>query len=97
MNSIVIFGLILALGLCATADDSSDKGWKKDVCIAELTDANVESLKPCFGNRTGGMGGKRGRRGKGGREGKEGEGGEKPEGGDNSGRVLFSINYINIF
>ena len=60
MNSIVIFGLILALGLCAIADDDGGRAaLQKAICDpAKLDDKRVVELTKCMADMAGKMGSK---------------------------------------
>ena len=61
MNSIVICGLVLALGLCAIADEAAKDGFVKDwkaikeaICVPDKLDAaKLDELKKCSGHMAG--------------------------------------------
>ena len=54
MKSILICGLILALGLCAIADFEADKKMYKDkICKPDLDKTKLENIAKCL---TGGKG-----------------------------------------
>ena len=59
MKSILICGLILALGLCAIADIEADaKAYKDKICKPDLDKTKLESLTKCV---TGGKDNKEGK------------------------------------